>query len=127
MGPGATWGASADERSREFPCDHLCSSAEAAHFRAVTIEASADRVFRWVCQLRVAPYSYDWIDNRGRRSPQELTPGAERLAIGQTVMQIFELKHFVQGRSVTVVNRRRGGMRQRFGEVWVSYVVEPAT
>ena len=36
------------------------------------MRASPDLVWQWVAQIRLAPYSYDWIDNLGRRSPQEL-------------------------------------------------------
>ena len=36
------------------------------------MRASPDVVWQWVAQIRLAPYSYDWIDNLGRRSPQEL-------------------------------------------------------
>jgi hypothetical protein len=91
----------------------------------VTVRARPEVVFRWLCQLRVAPYSYDWIDNLGRRSPRALTPGLERLEVGQTVMKIFELSTFEPARSLTVVNKARSGARGLFGEVWVSYVIVP--
>jgi hypothetical protein len=118
-----TWGTTPEEMAAEYPCDALCSRPDAAYFRGVTVRAPAPVVFRWLCQLRVAPYSYDWIDNRGRQSPRRLTPGLERLELGQTIMTIFELRAFEPGRSLTVVNRARRGARRLFGEVWVSYVV----
>jgi len=43
-------------------------SPEAVYFRGVTIRTGAPAIFRWLCQVRVAPYPYDWIDNGGRRS-----------------------------------------------------------
>ncbi len=36
----------------------------------------------WVCQIRVAPYSYDWVDNLGRRSPTTLV-GLEPARVGE--------------------------------------------
>ena len=36
------------------------------------MNAPTDRVWPWVTQVRLAPYSYDWIDNLGRRSPRVL-------------------------------------------------------
>lgn len=119
------WGATADERARPYPCDRWIDHADASYFRAVTVRAPAGRVFRWLCQLRVAPYSYDWIDNGGRRSPRALTPGADDLALGQPVMRIFQLVEFETGRHLTL--RLPPGRRaaRRFGEVAVTYLVEP--
>jgi len=93
--------------------------------REERVRAPAQVVYRWLCQLRVAPYSYDWIDNRGRRSPRELTPGLEQLAEGQTVMTIFRLASFAWGRHLTLVTPAGGAGERLFGRVWVSYVVTP--
>src|SRR6185369_11959475 len=89
-----TWGSTAAERAMSLPCDRYLDPPEQVLHRALDVDAPADVVFRWLCQLRVAPYSYDWIDNFGRTSPRTLTPGLERLAVGQTCMTMFELVEF---------------------------------
>ena len=118
-----TWGSTAAERAAAFPCDRFLPEPDAALFRAVDVDAPPPAVFRWLCQLRVAPYSYDWIDNFGRQSPQQLTPGLEDLAIGQSVMGIATLADFERDRHVTAT--ARPGLRLIFGEIAVSYVVMP--
>jgi hypothetical protein len=122
---GTSWGVTEAEAGAPFPCDERCPSPDQALFRGVTVSAPAPVLFRWLCQLRVAPYSYDWLDNLGRRSPRTLTPGLDVLAPGQRVMTIFDLVAFEPGRSLTIANRARGGARNLFGEVWVSYVIRP--
>ena len=117
-----TWGTTADERSLVFACDRHLPGAEDAYFRGVDVAAPAEIVFRWLCQLRVAPYSYDWIDNFGRRSPRWLTPGLERLEVGQRVMTIFRLVEFERDCHLTVAMSRAGWL---FGEVAVTYLVVP--
>ena len=70
-----TWGTTPEERARPYPCDRWLEGANDAYWRGVTVRAEPAVVFRWLCQLKVAPYSYDWIDNWGRQSPRTLTPG----------------------------------------------------
>jgi hypothetical protein len=41
-------------------------------WRGVRVEAPVMAVWPRVAQVQLAPYSYDWIDNRVRRSPQDL-------------------------------------------------------
>jgi hypothetical protein len=120
-----TWGTTPDERRRPFPCDDIISQPETALNRGLTINASPASVFRWLCQLRVAPYSYDWIDNFGRRSPRELTPGLDILAVGQDVMRIFDLVAFEQDRQLTIRVKTHSNAFKTFGNVGVSYLVVP--
>ena len=117
-----TWGTTTEERRQPFTCDKHLDRADAAYFRGVTVRAPATTVFQWLCQLRVAPYSHDWIDNLGRKSPPELTPGLENLAVGQRVMRVFELVDFEPGRHLTCLTKSR-----LFGHVAVTYMVVPST
>ena len=84
------WGATPDERQRPYPADSLVP-APVLMTRAISVAAPVEVVWRWLCQIAVAPYSYDWIDNRGRRFPRELTPGADHLELGQTMAVVFRL------------------------------------
>jgi hypothetical protein len=79
-------------------------------YRAVTVLAPAALVFRWVCQLRAAPYSYDWLDNFGRQSPPNLIDGLDQLRTGQKVMMIFQVHDFSSGSYLTVALRPRLGL-----------------
>lgn len=65
--------------------------------------APASCVYRRLCQLRAAPYSYDLIDNLGRRSPRELTPGLGRPEPGDVAMTIFRVAAREPGREITFV------------------------
>jgi hypothetical protein len=117
-----TWGTLPAERRADYPCDALLPGPDDILFRGVTVEAEPAVVFRWLCQLKVAPYSYDWIDNRGRRSPRELTAGAEHLAAGQPFMTIFTLAAFELPRHLTFVLTAQGAARL-FGEIAGTYAV----
>ena len=125
MSAAYTWGTTEAERRLPFPCDRYVAQAEAAYFRGITVRAAPAVVFRWLCQMRVAPYSYDWIDNGGRRSPPSLTPGLEQLAVGQSMMRIFSLVEFARDRHVTLRIKhgtRAGGL---FGDLAMTYLIIP--
>jgi hypothetical protein len=116
----ATWGSSADEREAGYPCDGLIDGPHEVMFRAVDVAAPAGVVFRWLCQLRVAPYSYDWIDNFGRRSPRHVVPGLDQLEVGQKFMTMFRLVSSESGRSITLDSQTA-----QFGRVALTYRADP--
>jgi hypothetical protein len=118
-----TWGSTEEERAAAYPCDRWLEDADDHLWRAIDVAAPPAVVFRWLCQLRAAPYSYDWIDNLGRRSPRELTPGLDELAEGQRVMTIFRLVEFARDRHITLVLERG---KRVFGDLAMTYAVDPA-
>jgi hypothetical protein len=116
------WGTTEEDRALEFPCDSYVKPPLYSYYRGIEVLAPREIVFRWLCQLRVSPYGYDIIDNLGRRSPRELTPGAEQLEAGQRVMVMFEVVEFEQDVHISVHGAR--GM-QFFGDVALTYRVVP--
>jgi hypothetical protein len=75
--------------------------------------------------LRAAPYSYDWIDNGGRQSPQQLTPGLDQLEVGQDVMTIFTLTSFSPDQHLTLRLKPTRRAKSVFGDIVVSYLIVP--
>jgi len=111
------WGIEPEERSLSFPCDGILEHAETAWYRGITVRAPAEVLFRWLCQMKVASYSY------GRKSPQSLTPGVDELAVGQRVMRSFDLVDFERPRHLTIRLREDSPESRFVRDVAVSYLV----
>jgi len=125
MSVAETWGTDTVERTLPFPCDRYVDEPDGVYFRGITVHASPAALFRWLCQMRVAPYSYDWIDNGGRQSPRTLTPGMDALAVGQSMMRIFTLVDFGRDRHVTLRIKHGTGAFRLFGDLAVTYLILP--
>lgn len=96
------WNSTPAERAADYSCDGCRPPGSNAYFRAISVKASPALAYRWLCQLRVAPYSYDWLDNRGNRSPRELTPGLDQLSVGDEFL-VFRTTEAVAGDHITGV------------------------
>ena len=69
---GDRWGVSEAEVARHYGCDDLVTEPTLEAWRGVTVHADPGAVWARLRQVRLAPYSYDLVDNLGRRSPREL-------------------------------------------------------
>ena len=69
---GSRWGVSDSETELRYPCDAFLPAPALQVWRGVTVRTEPEALWPWLTQVRVAPYSYDWIDNLGRRSPRRL-------------------------------------------------------
>lgn len=117
---GDRWGVTDEETRRAYGCDRTLPDAPMQAWRGVTVDASPAVVWAWVRQLRLAPYSYDRVDNLGRRSPRTRSalPDPE---VGDVFMRAM-------GRDVGTVLAVDPGreLTARIGPTLMSYRVEPA-
>lgn len=122
-----TWGTTPQELHLPFPCDGFLQGPHTTYYRGITVKAPPEILFPWLCQMRAAPNSYDWIDNFGRQSPRKLIPGLDQLAIGQSMMMIFELIAFERNRHITLRLKPKAMGSRVWGDCLVSYRIVPQT
>lgn len=118
------WGATDMEVHATYPCERFVGTGAARVIRAVDTTADAASMYAWLCQIRRAPYSYDLLDNFGRRSPRTLDPALLDLEIGQTFSRVFSLVDFVRDESITLVTKP-GRPSTLFGRLAMTYAWRP--
>jgi len=85
------WGATEDEQNAELPGDELVPGEAAVTTRAVSVDAPAGEVWRWLVQIgqdRGGLYSYDWLENIAGlhvHSTEEIREEWQHLAPGDQV------------------------------------------
>ncbi|MEO7555866.1 MAG: polyketide cyclase [Acidimicrobiales bacterium] len=116
---GDRWGVTEAETQRHYGCDDFVSAPTMQAWRGVTVDADASTVWARLRQVRLAPYSYDLIDNLGRRSPRELRDVPEP-RVGAPFTRAFGLD---QGRVLAVDPGRQ--LTARIMSAHMSYAVVP--
>lgn len=117
---GDRWGVSDDETRLTYGCDSVVTDPTLEAWRGVTVEASPQQVWARVRQVRVAPYSYDLVDNLGRRSPREL------LALPEPRVGDPFTRAFGRDRGVVVAVDPGVELTARIMGAHMSYLVRPA-
>jgi proline iminopeptidase len=79
------WGASAEEVRRPYPGADLIPDAQRSATMAAAIDAPPSRVWPWLVQMgvdRAGWYSWDRLDNFGRRSAERIHPEWQEISAG---------------------------------------------
>ena len=74
-----------------MPGDELLPPGAPSTTRAITIDATPRDVFPWLLQIgygRGGWYSYDWIDNDGKRSVDRIDPTLQDLVVGDRIQML---------------------------------------
>lgn len=82
------WGASDEEVLQAMPGDEIVERPTFNATRGVTINARPEDIWPWLVQIgirRAGWYSYDWLDNLGKPSAEQILPEFQHLKIGDLV------------------------------------------
>lgn len=101
---GISWGSTSGERARELPGDEYLEEgprARVAMTRAISIDASPQRVWPWIAQLGRGAgwYSIDWLDNGRRISAWHIVSWIPEPRLGDATA-IGYLRHVDVGRAL---------------------------
>lgn len=90
--PILTLGATAEEAQALLPGDELLPDVDGVSTRAISIEAPASAVWRWIVQMGPAPragaYTYDWVENLlglDMHSANAILPQFQHPQVGLTI------------------------------------------
>ena len=82
------WGSTNDEIAGAVAGDSICPDATLIATRSITIAAPPEEVFPWIRQMGMGKagwYSYDWLDNFGRKSATVIKPEWQDVTTGSKV------------------------------------------
>jgi hypothetical protein len=107
------WGATEEEARTARPYDHFVPDPIYQTTRAITIDAPAGQVWRWLVQIgqgRGGLYSYDWLENLADldvHSAEEIVPELQYLRAGDLVRLAPESMGAEAGLRVAVMDPGR--------------------
>ena len=116
---GDRWGVSDEETRRAYGCDAFVDHPTLEAWRGLTVSARPAGVWARLRQVRLAPYSYDLIDNLGRQSPSALQE-LQDPSVGDPFTRAFGRD---QGEVVAVEPGRE--LTARIMGAYMSYLVLP--
>ena len=99
------WGSTDEEVRVGLPGDDVVLDPTFNATRAVTVNASPEAIWPWIAQMgygRAGWYTYDLLDNLGRRSATEIVPSLQDVEVGNVVPMGpggagLQVKDFVRG------------------------------
>lgn len=82
------WGSTPEELARSMRGDEIVRRPIFNATRSVTVKARPEDIWPWIVQIgfwRAGWYTYDLLDNAGRRSAERIVPELQHMAVGDLV------------------------------------------